>query len=174
MSKYLKWKAQRKNPIGQKFGRLTVIAYSPAATCHRSGWLCICICGNLGVVGKGDLTNGNTKSCGCLRRDRLIARSTTHGKSHMFEYRSWNAMKNRCYNPQNKSYKNYGERGIAVCDKWRDSFESFLFDMGLRPKGLTLDRINNDGNYSPDNCRWTDWSTQNRNKRQYRKRKKTL
>lgn len=121
-------------------------------------WLCFCSCGKYTVVRAAILRSGHTRSCGCLQKEVTISRSTKHGharKGHYTrEYDSWRAMVARCTNPNFESYKRYGGRGITVCDRWRNSFENFLQDLGARLEGTTLGRFGDQGNYEPGNCMW--------------------
>lgn len=123
-------------------------------------FLCECCCGNRVITRLGHLRNGHTKSCGrCLIPEKQ--HGTTHGMSNSSEYKIWRGMISRCSNPKTKCYKDYGGRGITVCNEW-NSFENFLKDMGNRPNGLTLHRVNNDRGYSADNCVWATDAVQNR------------
>jgi hypothetical protein len=133
--------------------------------------MCQCDCGNQKVIRAGDLKRGSARSCGCLSaelaKDRMLARKK-HGHSVGFKqsptYGTWCAMTQRCSNKNSTAYKYYGGRGIAVCDRW-SLFENFLFDMGNRPEGKTLDRIDPNGDYELENCRWATWAQQVSNKR---------
>lgn len=134
-------------------------------------WRCICDCGNIVEVTTSNLTTGRTKSCGCLHKEVLtninkkIHNKHGHRKKNKTSnvYNSWRSMKTRCYNTNYDSYSRYGGRGIYVCRRWRISFKNFLKDMGERPNGTTLDRINNDGPYGPWNCKWSTSKEQVRN-----------
>ena len=142
---------------GRKYARLDVMSYAGKKG-KKPQWLCHCECGRTTVVQSSHLKSGNTSSCGCSRSAR--------GMTGSRERRTWSAMKTRCYNKNWHAYENYGGRGIAICDRWLESFESFYADMGDKPTpNHSIDRINNDGNYEPDNCRWATSSEQNRNQR---------
>lgn len=120
-------------------------------------WLCKCKCGTIKELSSKDLLK--TKSCGCFHLE-AVQKIKKHGMSNTSTYTSYVHMKDRCLNKNNDSYKNYGGRGISVCDRWLDSFENFLEDMGLRPDGFTLDRVDVNGNYNKENCIWADRKTQ--------------
>lgn len=145
---------------GEKFGRLMVERFVWKTTKGKH-YQCLCECGQRTIVRADSLISGHTKACGCLRKDQLI----THGRCYTPEHKIWRDMKQRCYNPKEPAYKDYGARGITVCVRWHNSYLAFLEDMGSRPKGLTLERKDNDGNYEPSNCKWETRSENNRNKR---------
>lgn len=153
---------------GQKFHMLTAIKF--IGTRHGNAyWECACDCGNHAEAPGCGLKSGANKSCGCLRNKRLGDSSRTHGRTQTKEYIAWLNMLARCGNRNNTAYQDYGGRGITVCQRWRDSFEAFLADMGQAPSPEhTIDRKDNSGNYEPENCRWATKTEQGRNKRNNR------
>jgi hypothetical protein len=148
----------------RRYGRLTVLYRSAAP--GKARWHCVCDCGGRTVALGEGLRSGNTRSCGCLRRDVAGRHLVTHGLSKRPEYSVWHAMKRRCYEPGYKAFHHYGGRGITVCDRWRDDFAAFFSDVGPRPtERHELDRINNDGHYEPGNVRWATKTQNNSNQR---------
>ena len=163
--------------IGQRFGRWTVLGPGPSVIrkerSPRPTWVCRCACCNERVVLAQSLLNGCSKSCGCLSREIAAITSARtklrHGHSRISgesrTYTSWQAMRRRCLNPRSTQYAYYGGRGVSICQRW-ETFENFLADMGERPNGRSLDRINPYGNYEPSNCRWATSFEQTHNRRQ--------
>ncbi len=147
---------------GERYGRLRVVSFS-----HReeiASWFnCVCDCGKEVRTTSNRLRTGATRSCGCYHRDRTSEAKTKHGKRHTSIYNIWCNMRGRCENPTDAAYDRYGARGITVCDRWKD-FSAFYEDMGDKPDGLTLERINNDKGYSPENCCWDTMKNQTRNR----------
>ena len=158
--------------VGHRFGRLEVVGFCGKTKYRHSIWRCKCDCGEYVTVEKPALISGKTQSCGCLHSEQSAINGKAgliHGMSRTPTYRAWNSLIQRCTNAANASYKDYGGRGIKVCDRWLESFENFYADMGERPEGMTLDRIDNDKGYEPDNCRWATAEQQANNRRNNRR-----
>lgn len=159
---------------GQKFHLLTVISEANRKSPRVRRWACLCECGQIKIVNQPDLKSGNSRSCGCLQQEHRkkvsrFARKTQGGLSSHSLFTTWRNMMNRCYKSHDKNFKNYGARGITVCDRWHQ-FENFIADMGEKPfPKATIERKDNNGNYCPENCVWATRTIQTRNKRNTRK-----
>lgn len=149
---------------GLRFGRLVVVRISPKRSSGNVYWHCVCDCGQTREVQRSALVSGASQSCGCLKNELSSRRQKTHGMTQTPTYSSWVSMTGRCTNPNLREWPHYGGRGITVCSQWRN-FEGFLRDMGERPLGTSLDRIDNERSYEPGNCRWATPKEQSRNKR---------
>ena len=164
---------QFKDLTGQRFGRLVVVFRAKNDSRGNARWICECECGNMVAVTTGRLRSGHTQSCGCRKRDLMAntgRANATHKLSFSRLYNIWHKMKQRCLNSNHIHFKNYGGRGIAVCDEWREDFKAF-YDWAMRngyADNLTIDRIDNDGNYCPSNCRWVTAKQQQNNLRKNR------
>lgn len=158
--------------IGKRYGKTVVINHLGSNKHGKRIWSMQCDCGVKHVSTTGDLSSGRVTSCGCASKDRISKLKYKHGHAkasgNSVEYQTYNHMLGRCFNQNKPDYRHYGGRGITVCDRWRESFENFLADMGSRPAGMSLDRIDVNGNYEPGNCRWIPVAEQQSNKRNNR------
>lgn len=148
--------SKRIDLTGKRFGRLVVVKFTGKRRGTNALWKCVCDCGNTAIVVSSELQRGRTRSCGCLHREVAKKMSTKHGLWKHPLNKVWITIKQRCYNPNCAQYPYYGRRGIKVCDKWKDSFKAF-YDWAINngyKKGLTIDRIDDEGNYEPSNCQW--------------------
>lgn len=153
-----------KDLAGMRFGRLTVIRFACREK-RTTKWACRCDCGSERIVHSHSLMRGRTTSCGCYNREQSGSRFKKHGMKHTREFNIWVLAKQRCFNPKSTAYKNYGGRGITMSEEWRHDFVRFYGDMGPCPPGMTIERVDNDGNYESGNCVWTTREQQNRNTR---------
>lgn len=156
------------NILNQRFGRLAIVERIANSPSGKVRWRCCCDCGRQVIATGSDIRSGHTVSCGCWKREKTSLRSYIHGQKLTIEYNSWCAAKQRCYYPKSAKFKDYGARGITMCDEWRNDFTAFLRDMGPRPEGTTLERTDNDGSYCPANCKWATAKEQTRNMRRNR------
>lgn len=158
--------------VGSTFGRLTVLGAAPRARNGKARWACRCACGKSAVSVGTNLRSGHTASCGCVKRERVSRANKTHGLAGTRPYKIWSGMHQRCHNPKSNSYHYYGARGISVCEEW-GTFEGFLrwLETSGYADDLSIDRVNNDGDYEPSNCRWATPLEQAHNRRPHSRRR---
>lgn len=148
--------------INKKFGRLAVIEEAGIDKSRHALWKCECDCGKIRIIEGNKLRSGHTKSCGCLKKELVLEAVTTHGMCKTPTYKTWQSMKWRCSNPNCPDYHYYGGKGITVCKRWLN-FENFFTDMGERPEGLTIERVDSNHGYYKANCKWATYTEQSRN-----------
>jgi hypothetical protein len=163
---FIEMRKNFKDLTGLRFKGLLVLKYTRTCSSGSALFECKCDCGVIKEIKGKSLLSGNTSTCGCRHKEDgfTAAAAGTKRRNHPL-YNTWKSMKGRCNNKNGSDYKYYGGRGISVCERWRDSFTNFIVDMGERPKGYSIERINNDGNYEPGNCKWASKSEQGYNKR---------